>query len=107
MRDGTPIVKSVSEIVRALCLDYPRRAEAISLHSFSGRIENEFKYYNFKIYDAAAEIVGESLAEKFICEIGERAGYARSRVNLMSERSYKAYKHETVENIARRLYLIQ
>ncbi len=106
MYAGTIIQGSVVDVVRALCLDYPRRADAIYNHSVSGRVENEFKYYNYKIYDAAAEIVGEALAECFIREIGERSGYSNSRVNNMCESTYKTHKRETTVNIARRLYLI-
>lgn len=106
MHNRTIIRGSVSELVRALCLDYPRRADAICNHSVSGRVENEFKYYNFKIFDAAAEVVGEALAEKFIREIAERTGYVSSEIDNMCEKTYKTYKRDTAVNIARRLYLI-
>lgn len=106
MHNRTIIRGSVSELVRALCLDYPRRADAIYNHSVSGRVENEFKYYNYKIFDAAAEIVGEAMAENFIREIAERTGYASSEVRNMCETTYKTHKRDTAVNIARKLYLI-
>ena len=56
-------------LVTASCLDYTRRKRAIESGSVSRRIDTEFKYYNFKIFDAAASVVGEKFAEIYIAHI--------------------------------------
>lgn len=97
---------SVDTLVVALCLDYPRRQRAIEEGSVSHRTENEFRYYNFKIFLAVAEIVGEDRAPAFIEEIGARRGYAYSAVENMCESTYKIKKRLAKINIAKRLHLI-
>lgn len=106
MGNGILMPKSLDLFVRAICADYPRRKEVIVEHSASRRVESEMKYYNYKLFDAASEIVGERMAEDFIREIGERVGYTNSSVLYMSETTYKTRKQETVLNIAKRLYLL-
>ena len=92
-------------LVTALCLDYQRRKEVIESRSASHRTENELRYYNFKIYEAAAEVVGEEMAALFISEIGNRRGYAYSEVCNMSESTYKIKKRAVRESIAKKLHL--
>lgn len=93
-------------VVDALCADYSRRRELL----LSGRVEHrtalELRYLNFKILEAAAEIVGERDAEIMISEIGANTGYARSKLFYMSESLYKTRKGEVIYNIARHLHLI-
>ena len=96
---------TLDALVRALCLDYPRRERAISESSVSHRTDTEFRYYNFKIFDAAAEVVGEMDAELYIKEIGERCGYAKSEFFIISEGTYKARKRAVMNNIAKKLHL--
>ena len=98
--------RSVDTLVVALCLDYPRRQRAIEEGSVSHRTENEFRYYNFKIFEAAAEVVGEDIAPTFIEEIACRRGYAYSAVENMCESTYKIKKQLVKDNIAKRLHLI-
>ena len=99
------IEDSLDILIVALCLDYSRRQKAITEHSVSHRVDTEFRYYNFKMYDAAAEIVGEKNAECFIEEIGRKIGYAKSSLYEISEATYKTYKKLIKENIARKLHL--
>lgn len=96
---------SLDVLVRALCLDYSRRELAIANRSVSHRTDTEFRYYNFKIFDAAAEVVGEADAEIYIKEIGEKVGYAKSDVFLISEVTYKQRKRCVMDNIAKKLHL--
>lgn len=96
---------TLDALVRALCLDYPRRERAISELSVSHRTDTEFRYYNFKIFDAAAEVVGEAEAEIYIKEIGETVGYAKSDTFLISEVTYKKRKRLVMNNIAKKLHL--
>ena len=96
---------SLELVICALCLDYERRRAAIEGRTHSKRTDTEFRYYNFKIYDAAAEIVGERFAEQYVREIGERIGFAGSEVNCVSEVTYKKYKRLIKENIAKKLHL--
>ena len=101
------IDRSVEGVVVALCADYGRRAEAIRNHSVSHRTEMEFRYYNFKIYDAAAEVVGAREAEMYLKDVGERIGYASSELaDTCSERSYKSRKIEVKKNIALKLHFM-
>ena len=99
------VESSLDVLVRALCLDYSRRERAIAERSVSHRTDTEFRYYNFKIYDAAAEIAGPELAEVYIDEIGKRTGYANSKLEFESEATYKNMKKKIKENIARKLHL--
>lgn len=97
--------KTLDALVVALCADYFRRKEAIEARSVVHRTDTEYRYYNFKIYDAAAEIVGESECELYIKEIGEHVGYAYSSVDT-SEQSYKLRKRLVKERIACALHLV-
>ena len=94
-------------LVCALCADYPRRKQKIIEGGLSRRSENELRYINSKMYDAAAETVGEELAETYIKEIGERIGYAYSAVTDISEVTYKINKRKVKEAIAKKLYLTE
>ncbi len=97
--------ESLDLLIIALCADYQRRKEVIENRQAQRRVDTEFRYLNFKIYDAAAEIVGEGLAELFIYEIGNKVGYAKSEVGSMSESTYKIYKKRVKDNLSVRLYL--
>ena len=99
------VESSLDTLVIALCLDYGRRQRAIEERCVTKRTDTEFRYYNFKIFDAAAEIVGERFAARYIEEIGERVGYAKSSVDCVSEITYKNYKRRIKDNIAKKLHL--
>ena len=96
---------SLDILIWALCLDYKRRQKAIEEKMVEPRTDTEFRYYNFKIFDAASEIVGPALAETYIEEIGTHTGYAKSSVIAISEVTYKKYKKLVCENIAKKLHL--
>lgn len=99
--------RTLDKLVVALCADYKRREAEIGASSVTHRTEMEYRYFNFKIFDAAAEIVGEKSAYAYIEEIGEHRGYADSEfIEDISERTYKMRKLQVKENIARRLHLI-
>ena len=97
---------SIDALVTALCLDYKRREEAIYARSATKRTDTEYRYLNFKIYDAVAEISGERDAMTFISEIGNKTGYAKSALYYLSEATYKNYKMLIKENVAKKLHLI-
>ena len=97
--------ETLDGVVVALCRDYFRRCEAIKCAVYTSRTLMEYQYYNFKIFDGAAEIVGEEAAEKYIYEIGESSGYGNSRVVDVSEPVYKRKKNEVKRNIAKKLHL--
>lgn len=98
---------TVGALVCALCADYKRRKDVLSRANLTRRTQAELCYINSKMYDAAAEIVGEELAELYICEIGERIGYAYSGVTNISEVTYKINKRKVKEAIAKKLYLAE
>lgn len=105
MRYGT-LSESVDSLVVALCKDYFRRKEALENKSVTKRTDTEFRYYNFKIFDASCEVIGERYAELYIKEIGKKIGYAKTEMPFFSEVTYKSYKAVIKENIARKLHLI-
>ena len=100
------LTKSVDALVVALCFDYERRERALSEKSVTKRTDTEFRYYNFKIFDAVAQITGERYAVDYIKEIGGRVGYAKTKLDFQSEVSYKNLKKIIKENIAKKLHLI-
>lgn len=97
---------SLDLVVTALCADYERRSSAIRERTVSHRTEMEYRYLNFKVYNAAAEIVGEIYAPEMIKEIGLRRGYAKSSLEHYSEKTYKVKKAQIKMNIAKKLHLI-
>ncbi len=96
---------TLDSLVVALCADYFRRQDAIEGHASSRRVDMEYRYLNFLMLDAAAEIAGEMEATTFIEEIGQRIGYASSSIYL-SENAYKVRKQEVKLGIARKLHLL-
>lgn len=99
------IESTLDALVIALCLDYGRRQKAIEERSAARRTETEFRYLNFKIFDAVAEVVGERFAEIYIYEIGRKTGYAKTEIDCVSEVTYKNYKRMARDNIAKKLHL--
>ncbi len=97
---------TLDRLIKALCADYERREKIISNGLSERRVDNEMRYLNFKLFDAAAEIVGERSARQYIEEIGKRRGYAKSKIEYISEGTYKNYKMLIKKNIAKRLYLV-
>jgi hypothetical protein len=97
---------TVDGVVVALCADYGRRKRAIEERGICRRTDTELRYLNARIYDAVAEVVGEPLAEQFIKDIGGRIGYANTKLDCMSEVTYKNMKKRARELIAVRLHLI-
>ena len=95
---------TVEELVIAMCKDYKRRAEALECAEVSTRTKVEFRYLNYKIADAAGELVDKRYVPVFIEEIGSRTGYASTRVDGMSENMYKSKKSSIKINIARKLH---
>ena len=98
--------KTLKALVCALCADYSRRRAAIESHTMTPRTENEYKYYNYKIYDAVAEVVGEPYAERFIDDIGLNIGYAKTELYFFSESAYKHKKSNATKSIALSLHLM-
>lgn len=99
-------MNTLDYVIVALCLDYHRRKQAISEGSYGKRTLMEYRYINFRIYEAAVETVGEGVAERFIYEIGRKTGYAKSELYQMSEVSYKRKKYELKRAIAEKLHLV-
>ena len=96
---------SLDVLITALCRDFPRRARAISEGMSKKRTLTEFRYLNFKIFEAAVGVVDENLVMLYIKEIGENIGYAKSEIPGLSEIAYKSYKKLIKEEIAKKLHL--
>ena len=96
---------SFDMLIVALCADFDRRDRALSDGGLAKRVEMEYRYYNYKIYNAAKEIVGSD-ARTYINDIGCRRGYAHSSAEEVSDTTYKRRKSEGFGNIARALHLI-
>ncbi len=97
---------SVDILVTALCCDFPRREKAIKEGGASRRTLVEFRYLNFKILEAVGEVVDNRYVMLYINEIGENIGYAKSRIDGLSETFYKMQKKKIKENIAKKLHLL-
>jgi hypothetical protein len=105
MYDEKLMPRDTDKLVVALCADYFRRKRMIDRRLAPYNVIMECRYLNYRILDAACSIVGVENAEKIIREIGERKGYADSKVEGMSELTYKRKKKEVKRAIARRLSL--
>jgi hypothetical protein len=97
---------SIECLITAIVADYGRRAEEIAKKELSPRVIMEYRYYNTKIYNAVAEIVGESQADRYISDIGGRKGYPRNGDIYYSEAIYYRKKQACKVGIARALNLI-
>ena len=102
----TGYTETLDALVVALCRDYPRRETALERGSCTHRTGMEYRYINYQMADAAAEISGERLAPIYIEEIGNKIGYAHSQVDCVSETTYKEDKQSIKINIARKLHLL-
>ena len=100
------ISPSLDLLVVALCADYERRESMIYSHTLPSRVETEYRYLNAKIRCAAEELLGEAVAPIMIKEVGERKGYAKSELEIMSEKSYKTKKRALKIEIAKKLHLL-
>ena len=93
-------------LVCAMCRDFERRRLLIEEKNISKRTETEFRYLNFQIFTAAREICqSEEDALIYISEIGKRIGYAKSKMQTVSEVTYKETKSDIKDNVARKLHL--
>ena len=95
---------SLDGLIVALCRDTARREHQISREDVSRRTKTELRYISYKINEAAREVVGDDYM-KYIREIGESVGYAKSQVGDISEAAYKLKKAEIKLCIARKLHL--
>ena len=98
--------ESLDFVVVALCAAYDRRRRAGLREGLSRRVLMEYEYLDILIREGADEIVGPSLGEIFIREIGSRIGYAKSSVDRYSESVYKQLKLCIKLNVARKLHLL-
>ena len=95
---------TLDELIVALCKDFRRRERTINHINTSHRTKVELKYINYKLAEAAKEIVGDDFAT-YIYEIGESVGYAKTSLNDIGETAYKLKKSEVKANIAKRMHL--
>ena len=102
----TGYTDTLDALVCALCADFDRRETALRCADMTTRVAMEYRYLNFRIFEAAAEIAGESYAKIYINEIGKRIGYAGSDIPAISESTYKLEKQQIKLAIARKLYIL-
>ena len=100
------LTDTVDQLVVAHCADYSRRKAQIERGGMSQRTVMELRYLNFRMLDAAAELVGEDDAEVYIEEIGMRRGYASTKIEDISESTYKIKKQKIKLALARGIHLI-
>ena len=105
MYDEKVMPQAVDRLVVALCADYFRRKRIVERGGAPYTVIMECRYLNYRILDAACQIVDASDAESFIREIGEGVGYADSIISRLSESTYKIKKKEVKRSIAKRLSL--
>lgn len=92
-------------LVVAFCKDYFERKAVILSDNVSRRTRMEYEYINSRISNAAMEVVGDDF-EIYIREIGEAVGYANSKIEGISENTYKHRKRSVKLNIAKKLHLM-
>ena len=97
--------ETLDALVVAFCRDYFERKRVIDEKRCLCRTRMEYEYINGRILDAACEVAGGD-GEVYIREIGEKTGYAYSKIAGISELTYKARKKEVKLNIAKKLHLI-
>ena len=95
----------IDAIVVALCADFARRQSVIAARTAEHRVDMEYRYLNFKMLDAAQQLLCERDALIMIEEIGGEIGYARSRLVYIGEQTYKEYKRKVKDLIAVALHL--
>lgn len=93
-------------IVIALCADYARRNQVIHSRQAPYNVIMEYRFLNYRIFNAAVEIAGTRDAVEFIDDIGHNVGYANSELIMLPEAVYKIRKCAVKSNIAKRLSLI-
>ena len=104
--DAKQYTYSLDNLIIALCRDFERRALAIESGSCNSRTAVEYKYYNYKILEGAIEIAGPNNARTFVYEIGHKVGFAKSKIDCMSEVMYKSWKMDVKMRIAQKLHLL-
>lgn len=106
MYTDTPDYSTIDMIVKSLAADYERRADAIAKNELDPKVLMEYRYYNTKMFNAAAEIVGEKEAERYIYDIGNGKGYPKDEAIYISEPLYYKRKLACKRSIARALNLM-
>ena len=90
----------------ALCADFERRQCEIKEKNLQKSVLMEYKFLNLRILEGAIEVVGIKEARLFINDIGNRRGYAKSEIDVISETTYKKKKAEVKLSIAKKLSLL-
>lgn len=103
---GTGAVKrdTLDELVVAFCRDRARRIYLREKSHLSKRTMVELRYLDYRIEEAAREIVGDKF-DIYLSEIANAVGYAKSEAANVSESVYKLNKARIKGNIARKLHL--
>ena len=98
--------------IRAICADYPRRARILAADRVPQELKDACGLLNRTVDEATAlaydltRAWAENFCEVLREDIAQCRGYARSPLSgVMSEGSYKKYKHIVKREIARRLCL--
>ena len=97
--------KTLDLLIIAFCRDFDTREQAIREKSRNRRTLMEYEYINRRLIEAAKEVVGNEY-RIYINEIGDKTGYAYSKINYTCETDYKCKKREVKLNIARKLHLL-
>lgn len=100
-----PIPRSVTEIVRAICADYPRRQRMIS-DGEGGDAEKECRRINAAV-DAALAEVEVGVREILLLDIACGRGYDYSMASaIMVKSSYYRRRNKLIRDIARQMNLL-
>lgn len=97
--------ETLDYLIVAICRDFRTRQRAIVEKRFKRRTLMEYEYLNRQLIEATTDIVGKDY-EIYIDEIGNKVGYAYSKIDGISETEYKQRKREVKIRIAKRLHLM-
>ena len=100
------IPATVTEIVRAMCADYPRRSRAIQFEDIPNAVRIRYIELN-SIIDTALESVEIGIRKDLLRDVQRRRGYDFSpAAECISKNTYYRRKKKLIYDIAIGLHLI-
>ena len=101
------IPKSVVDIVKTLCADYPRRKKSIERGECSGRILDEYERINNAI-DLSISDIEDGMRDRVLSDLVSGVGYDFSQSSVcVGKNQYYKIKRKRIYTIAVGLILVE